>query len=251
MNTNDCPFKPHPLESDFTRLKSHREWILGMLVSLCLLGNSLPAQPAPPEVLLAATNGLPAFLASLPAGTKAPYGFASDSDLAQARLGVPLQVHTITPTALANESTNSTLTALLSQTTLWYFPVMAGEETKAILVVDRMAGGWEAVSLGYAPLARELNQIAKQWPSAAGYHPRLIAVFPASRYYFTVPEVDDRNLTPILMPGQADERASPAGADQSRYSTLAPLSQAAAQLKAGFNRVNAGPKQQATPEDRP
>ena len=251
MNTRISSIKRHPRLSGFIHSRRRRSWMLGLGVWLGLFANCLWAQPAPPEVLNAASNGLPKFLACLPAGGKEAYGFPNNSDLAQARLGVPLQVHTVAPTDLAKQPTDGALRALLSETTLWYFPVLLGDETKAVLVVDRMAGGWEAVSFGYAPLAQELSQIAKQWPSTAGYHPRLVAVFPASRYYFTVPEVDDRNLTPIVMPGQAGEPGSLPGTDKPRYSTLAPLSQAVTQLKAAFDRVNAAPKQQATPEERP
>jgi hypothetical protein len=239
MNTQTSSIEHHCL-SNFTR--SHRRWWgLGLGLWLGLGANSLWAQPAPPEVLNAASNGLPAFLASVSLGNRELYGFTNDTDLAQARLGVPLRVHTITPKALASHPVESTLAPLLSETVLWYFPVLVGDETKAILVVDSMAGEWQAVSIGYAPLAQELHQIAKQWPAGAGYHPRLVAAFSANRYYFTVPEVDDHNLTPIVMPGQADETGSPPGTSQTRYSTLTPLSQSTAQLKAAFDHLPAKP----------
>ena len=240
MNTRTSS-NERPLLSGFVHSQCRRWWGLGLGIWLGLGANSLWAQPAPPEVFNAASNGLPVFLASVPLGNRDLFGFTSDTDLAQARLGVPLRVYTITPAALAGHPAESTLTPLLSETALWYFPVLVGEDAKAILVVDRMAGGWEAVSLGYAPLALELNQVAKQWPAATGYHPRLVAAFSANRYYFTVPEVDDHNLTPIVMPGQADERGSPPGTNQTRYGNLTPLSQTTAQLKTAFDHLTAKP----------
>ena len=240
MNTRTRSIE-RPLRSGFVHSKRHRWWVLGLGVCLGLGTDSLWAQPTPLEVLTVASNGLPAFLASVPLGNRDLYGFTNGTDLAQAQLGVPLRVYAITPTALAGHPAESTLTPLLSETTLWYLPVLVGQDAKAILVVDRMAGEWKAVSFGYAPLAQELNQIAKQWPASAGYHPKLVAAFSANRYYFTVPEVNDRNLTPIIMPGQAGEGGSPSGTNQTRYSTLTPLSQTKAQLKAAFDHLPARP----------
>jgi hypothetical protein len=239
MNTRSSSAE-HSCRSNFTRSR-RRRWGLGLGVWLALGANLLWAQPAPPEVLNAASNGLPGFLASVSIGNRDLYGFTNDTDLARARLGVPLQVHTITPQALASHPAESTLAPLLSETALWYFPVLVGDDTRAILVVDQMAGEWKAVAVGYAPLARELHQIRKQWPASAGYHPRLVAAFSANRYYFTVPEVDDHNLTSIIMPGQADEKVSPPGTNLTRYAILTPLSQSTLQLKAAFDRLVAKP----------
>jgi hypothetical protein len=220
---------------------SQRRWALGVGVWLALGVNLLWAQPAPPEVINAASNGLPGFLASVSIGNRDLYGFTNDTDLARARLGAPLQVFTITPQALAGHPAKSTLAPLLSETALWYFPVLVGDDMRAILVVDRMAGEWRAVAIGYAPLAQELHQIGKQWPASAGYHPRLVAAFSANRYYFTVPEVDDHNLSPIIMPGQAVVAGGPSGIHQARYAALTPLSQSRAQLKEAFDRLPAKP----------
>lgn len=216
-----------------------RQWILSLGTGLGLWANALWAQPAPNEVLNAASNGLPAFLASVSLGNREPYGFTNDTDLAQARLGAPFRVYIITPKNLASHPAESTLAPLLAETTLWYFPVLVGDDTRAILVVDQMADGWRAVAIGYAPLAQEVHKITKQWPASAGYHPRLVAAFSAKRLYFTVPEVDDHNLSPILMPGQGADGVSQAGTNQPRYSILTPLSESTAQLKAAFDRLPA------------
>jgi hypothetical protein len=221
------------------RRRPCRELALGIWLG-CVAG-SLWAEPAPPEVMNAASNGLPAFLASVSLGNKELYGFTNDAELAAARLGTPLRVFTITPRNLASHPAESKVAPLLSETSLWYFPVQVGDDTRAVLVVDHMEDGWRAVAIGYAPLARELHLIRKQWSASAGYHPRLVAAFAANRLYFTVPEVDDHNLSPVIMPGQAAEPGGAAATKAPRYSTLSPLSQSAAQLQAAFERLPARP----------
>jgi len=239
MNTRTSSIERFCL-SNFTRSR-RRWWGLGLGLWLGLGANSLWAQPAPPEVLNAASNGWPAFLASVSLGNRELYGFTNDTDLARARLGAPFRVYTITPENLASHPAEGKLTPLLSETMLWYFPVLVGDDTRAILVVDRMADGWKAVAIGYAPLALELHRITKQWPASAGYHPRLVAAFPANRYYFTVPEVDDHNLSPIIMPGQIDDEGGTPGMNQTRYATLTPLSRSKPRLKEAFDRLPGKP----------
>ena len=180
-------------------LRRRRPWL--SLLLLVFAVQRLAAAEAPAEALAAASQGLPGFLASVPPGDEAMYGFVPGGELTQARLGAPLRLYTITPAALAGGRAAVSVGGLLADTTMWYFPVQVGEEVKAMLVVDRMEDGWRAVSFGYAPLAREWNVIAKQWPAAKGFHPRLAVVFQAQQYWFTVPEVDDRNLTPVATPG--------------------------------------------------
>jgi hypothetical protein len=203
---------------------------------LWLSGNPLSAQPVPPEVLDAASNGLPAFLASVPATTRESYGFPSDSDLTQARLGAPLLQYTVTPAALTNRARSTAVSSLITETPLWYFPIQMNGETKALLAVDHMSDGWKAVSLGYAPLAREWTLVARQWPASKGYHPRLVTVFQAKQHYFTVPEVDDRNLTLIAPPQAAatvTKGATTSSSETSgRYSALGSVSDAVGNLRA-------------------
>ena len=203
---------------------------------------ALSAADAPPEVSTAASNGLPVFLAKVPPAARPLYGFALDADFSQASLGAPLLLHTIKPSALASNQANGTVSSVVSETPLWFFPVMMGTEVKAMLVVDRQNNEWKAVSLGYAPLASEWNQVLSQWPAAKGFHPRLVAVFQAAQFYFTVPEVGDRNLTPLLGPGNTGLSAKtlpPAPAqDSSRYSILGNCSDELDTLKTRLKRAD-------------
>ena len=138
-----------------------------MAAGLCLwlfagAQDVLSAEPqVPKEVLSAATNGLPVFLAHVPPQEKGLYGFAKEDDPARCHLGTPLLQHTITPASLKKAAPNAAVSSVSSDTTMWFFPVMLGSQTKALLVVDRMDTGWKAVSMGYAELARELERHSK------------------------------------------------------------------------------------------
>ena len=197
------------------------------------------AQEVPREILSAATNGLPGFLAQIPAQAKALYGFEAGDDLSRCHLGAPLQQHTITPASLKKATANPAVSSVVSDTSMWFFPVMLGAETKAMLVVDHMPDGWKAVSLGYAGLARELNAIRAQWPESKGFHPRLIVVFQAKQYFFSVPEVDDFNLTQIRLGAEA----AAAKTAEARYAHLDSFPAAAPSLRATLRAagVDAGP----------
>jgi hypothetical protein len=209
-----------------------RRRLLSIALCFCLSWGAqiLLAIDVPPEVVSAATNGAQSFLRHVPPGENEFYGFSKDDDLTQASLGNPFRMYTIQPTSLWSDQLSATVTSLVSETTMWFFPVMLGTVARAMLVVDREAGRWKAVSLGYGSLAHELNSIWKQWPESQGFHPKLIAVFQAKRFYFTVPEVDDLNLTPIALPQRTSEVRVPQGV-LPPYFTLGSLSNAVQNLR--------------------
>ncbi len=150
------------------------------------------------EVLQAAGEGLPGMLGKIPAGAWGEYGFASGEELAEATPGEPLSLFTITPAALNGYKPGDPVDSLLSETTLWYVPVRVRESVRSFLVMDRVEDRWEAVSFGYVPLAKPVEAMLAQWPASAGYHPRLVLVFQAQQYLFTVPELGGDNLIPLL-----------------------------------------------------
>lgn len=163
---------------------------LGLAVGLVLvLGNraqaqdqTFPGTAAPPPVRQAATNGLLPFLSRIPAETMESYGFPNGANLDQACLGEPVLLHRIAPAAVLSNTNRPSVRSLVSPTRMWFFPVMLGTETKAMLVVDQVGDRWEAVSLGYATLAREMNQIWNHWPASKAFHPQIIAAFQAKEY---------------------------------------------------------------------
>lgn len=164
----------------------------------------------PDEVAQAAAKGLPELLAKIPAGAWRDYGFADASEVAKATLDRPLCLYTITPAALAGYQSGESIRSLLSDTTMWYVPVKVADSVRAILVVDRLDGAWQAVSLGYVPLAGPMQALIAQWPPAKGFHPKLILVFQAQQYLFTIPELGEDNLTRLGVQGAGSEyRAGP------------------------------------------
>ncbi len=173
-----------------------RWWVLGAW--LCgVWGLSGAGAATPDDVARAAAEGLPGLLAQIPDGMWSEYGFANGREVAEAKPGRPMPVQTITPAALNAWKPGDPIGGLLSATSLWYVPVRAGGQVRAVLVVDWVEGGWQAVSLGYVPLAGPLGTLLEQWPESGGYHPQLVMVVQAQQYLFTVPELGGDNLTPL------------------------------------------------------
>jgi hypothetical protein len=176
--------------------------LLHLLLLIFIILEPGRAQEVPDEIMSQAQQGLPLFLHKIPPGTLAEYGFADHDPLAQAYLGQPFKVHTITPTALLGAKAGSRIRDMLEETKLWYFPVMINDQVRALLVVDYLQGQWRAVSLGYANLARGLGTVRQRWPRSQGYHPLLIAVFQAREYLVLVPEDNPDQVMSLGRPGQ-------------------------------------------------
>lgn len=173
------------------------------LALICwVIASTAHSQTSPPEVLKTAQEGLQSFLSRVPLETRGHYGFTPSDDFKQARLGTAFNLYTMTPQALLTSSADTSVTSLLSKTAMWYFPVMVHNEVRAILVVDQVDGQWQAVSLGYAELARALDRVGQRWPQAEGFHPQLIAVFQAKEYLVRVPEHSSNDLISIFPPGR-------------------------------------------------
>jgi hypothetical protein len=168
--------------------------ILFSLAAILLCISMASAQEPPQEVMMAAQTGLPQFLGLIPPAERSAYGFTENDDLTKAFLEAPFNLHTIKPPALLAYQSGDSVPALLSKTDMWYFPVMMGEEVRAVLVVDQLDGKWQAVSLGYATLAQQLQGVLQQWPGSKGFHPLLIAVFQAKEHLILVPEANANNL---------------------------------------------------------
>lgn len=242
MNAPNITVVPKRTPQGCSRRSTPRLLTLALISLVAVSARSSVGADAPPEVSVAASNGLPVFLAKVPLDSKQQYGFPDDADFSKIHLGSPVLLQTIRPSALASNQMSETVSSVVSDTSMWYFPVLMGAEVKAMLVVDRQGNEWKAVSLGYAPLATEWNQVLHQWPAARGYHPKLIAVFQAKRHYFTVPELGDLNLTPLFSPGdtRTPAKAPALGPEQnsSRYAALSASSSEMGKLRTFFERAH-------------
>ncbi len=94
-----------------------------------------------------------------------------------------------------------------------------------------MDGRYQAVSLGYAGLAKELGAFVRQWPAAKGYRPVLIAVFQARQYLVTIPEKDAFNLTCLSSGSSVSAPAREAAASDENYADLGTAESVLGQLK--------------------
>ena len=129
-------------------------------------------------------------------------GRGSDA-FSQVHLGDSFNLYTMTPDALLNYSAGSQVISLLSKTKMWYFLVLIENNVRCILVVDQVDGKWQAVSLGYADLAKAFSRVMRRWPKSKGFNPLLIAVFQANEYLVMVPEGDSNTFLSIS-PGRQE-----------------------------------------------
>jgi len=157
------------------------------------------------EVIKAAQEGLSHYAAmiSKQASTNPLFqndgiGFEKNDPIGQAYLGEGFQLHGIKLDSISNYQENTPVDSILSQINEWLFPVMIGEESKSVLIVDKMKDECRAGGIGGTEWAAELGKINKQWPRAQGYTPLLIKIYQAGTYLFTVPQKGSSNLTTIV-----------------------------------------------------
>jgi hypothetical protein len=172
--------------------------IFGIALFFCFSAFMAHAQTAPPEVISAAEAGLQPFLSRISPEVRESYGFAKSDAFGQVHLGDSFNLYTITPDALLNYSAGSQVSSLLSKTNMWYFLVMVENKVRCILIVDQIDGKWQAVSLGYADLAKALSKVMQRWPKSKGFNPWLIAVFQANEYLVMVPEESSDTLLSLF-----------------------------------------------------
>ncbi|HOO77151.1 MAG TPA: hypothetical protein PK636_02930 [bacterium] len=210
-------------------MKTPRPWLQFCMfwLATATVSGSVLGDEAPDEVSAAARAGLRPFLESIPAADRAAYGFAPVDDLAQAGLGEPFRLYSMAPRDLLNAGPDVTVSSLIRPAGSWFFPVEVGGEPRAVLTVAEMNGAWTAVGIGKAALAREWSEIGRHW-APRGYRPRLVAVYQAAAYFFTLPGLDDYNFTPLSFEGRGFAPGLKSGPG---YPELAELSQVMAGLK--------------------
>jgi hypothetical protein len=170
------------------------------------------AEEAPADVVKAAQEGLPHFLAGIsqknasgnPSSIKARLGFNEKDILDRAYLGEPFRYYLLGPDAVKDYVKGSNVSLIISPVNEWFFPVLIDNEAKSVLSVAKMKGVWKAVSFGKAVLSKELVKIRQVWPTEKGYAPILIASLQGREVMFSVPQVDSKNLTIIPLLAKKD-----------------------------------------------
>lgn len=184
---------------------------------------------APQGAVEAARAGLPSFLSKIPYGTEGLYGFQAGDVLHDAVVGEGFQLYSISTSAVQAVQPADSVDGLSAQTDQWFFPIVVNGASRTCLIVDKVGGSWEAVSLGYSGLAREFEKVRRHWQT-----PRLLASFQARKYFFHVPQVDRQNLTALSI-GSAPSFNSPAGAlglmMDDGYGRLSSIEQVVPELK--------------------
>lgn len=160
-------------------------------------------EPPPTEVLQAARDGLPALLKSIPTGDEESFGFAAGEDRTAAAPGSPFRMHAILPERAAVWHAGQPVESMLLETSMWYFPVLLGGRARCMVIVDfiEKEKRWQAVSLGYSELARELSSLWKRRPTEGEMPPRIVRVFQTGEYFFTIPGRKEQNLTRLDLRG--------------------------------------------------
>jgi len=188
--------------------------MLTIAVLFCLLPVAAEALSGPADVDAAAKAGLSSFLARIPAGSANEYGFNKTDSLDKTYLGDPFNLHIITPDSLFSYSEGVPVASILTVTDQWYFPVMIQGQIRCFLIVDRMDGQWEAVSLGHATLAKFTNRVRENWPAEKGYNPVLIAVLQAKTYLMMIPEAGETLMSLSPMKTQSGLGQAASGSSQ-------------------------------------
>ena len=201
---------------------------LGVSLSVYLSGGAF-AETAPPEAIAAAEAGLLPFLELITPEDMSHFGLSPGDNISEAVLGTPFQLYTITPTKLLDAGDDTPVSSLISPTGSWLFPIVLDGKSRAILTVEEMDGKWQAVTMGKSGLAGEMEKLNGQWPKAKGYEPKLIAIYQAASYFFTIPEKDSKNFTPLTFDGEGfggyRQKTGP------EYSSTTPLSNMLGPLK--------------------
>lgn len=165
---------------------------LCLVLAICLAfvaPSTLYAQGTSPQGLdRAAAAGLPTLLADIPKADLPAYGFPEGTAPGAATLGTPQLLHTITPASLAAYQSGQSPQSLLSDTAMWFCPVQVDGTTVAYLVMDKVRGDYQAVSLGYAGLARAMRQALDGLSLQTGETPQIVAVFQAQVFLLFLPQ---------------------------------------------------------------
>ena len=167
------------------------------LFLLLFPASSMSREIAPREAVQAAHDRLEFFLKAIPVNDLSHYGFSAEEDLANATLGDPVRVYTISPDGLFGYTEKMELSSLLSPTDLWFFPVLYLGDVRTILTVDKMNGELKAVAIGSSGLARQLKEVQDTWPESEGYEHTFVRIFQAQADFVILFKEESVKMVPL------------------------------------------------------
>jgi hypothetical protein len=133
------------------------------ILLILAIGTGLWASgPDPTEaaVQAAAVSSIPEFLERIPVGAEVRFGFAERGEFQRATAGRPYRMCTLV--ASVRDAANPRCEYEARPLPEWRVPILVDGQARALLTMAPAAGGWQAVDLGAAGLAREL---ARQEPA--------------------------------------------------------------------------------------
>lgn len=105
--------------------------------------------------------------------------------------------------------------SLGNQPTEYLYEVQTNLGTAMLLRVALINELWQAQEIGFVDLAREISLVREAWPLQKGYSISIILNTQEKGFYFTIPEVETENQTPIAFGGLDSKLAQ-------KYSQLTP-----------------------------
>ncbi len=191
------------------RLKKYFSFTFSFSVILLLTCSTASSGPASsmelfskqPEqnVTSIAKKGIFSLLDSFPYEVLGNLGF-DGVDLSAVYLGKPYRLYKIKIGEISMQAEKGLiedLSSIVEDTGMWYFPVKVDQQIKAFLVVDKVDGQWEAVSIGYSNLTEKMNRFESKWAASGQYSVGLVVSYQTKEFLVTIPEMGTNNLTSL------------------------------------------------------
>ena len=124
-----------------------------ILLLLLLLGFILLWSTEVQDVLASADKGFSTFFTAVQKKSYEKYGFDRGDIVSDFTFGTPFQILAIDPGKIQQEKSENDLFSLTENSELWYVPVVKKENVCCLLLIDKINDDFEAVSMGYRPLA--------------------------------------------------------------------------------------------------
>jgi hypothetical protein len=181
--------------------------------------------PMPPGLHDAAQAALKKFLPALDSpAMKETHGFLPADDFKALTLGDSFEPCFLNPDGIRKYA-GGKVADVLTPSASWYFPVKSRDRLACLVSVMKMPDGkLMEERLGMPEVARAWAAIIEAWPAGKGFKPIFIIVPSQQRFYFTIPQVEPPNMTPIDIENK--DAALP-----KTYERLTPASAAFASLR--------------------
>jgi len=168
-----------------------------LFLSLAVGAQPLMAAKVPAAVQAAAEKGLPTMLDAITDDIAQQFGFSGPEELKSASLGTPFQVFTISPEKILGYDGDTPVGDIISATDQWFFPVTVNGAVRTLLLVAKMDGQWQAVSIGSSGLGQEWETTLRQYDASKGYTHKLVRIYQATADFDLLGGVGPDKLLPL------------------------------------------------------